>query len=49
MTILRVLTGLGKSIEDTKESLTAEIKEIKHGKAKIKKMLYVRCKPKCMP
>ena len=28
-TIIRILTGIEKSIEDTRESLTAEIKELK--------------------
>ena len=29
ITIIRILAGLEKSIEDTRESLTAEIKELK--------------------
>ena len=33
--IIRILAGLEKSIEDTRESLSAEIKELKSGQAKI--------------
>ena len=35
-TVKRILSGLEESIEDTRESLTAEIKEIKTGQAEIK-------------
>ena len=35
-TIIRILAGLEKSIEDTRESLTTEIKELKSSQAKIK-------------
>ena len=35
-TTVRILAGLGNSIEDTRESLSAEIKELKSSQAKIK-------------
>ena len=35
-TVIRILVGLEKSIEDTRESLTAEIKELKSSLAEIK-------------
>jgi len=35
-TILRILAGLEKSIEDTRDSLTTEIKDLKTSQAKIK-------------
>ena len=34
--IMKILAGLEKSIEDTRESLTIEIKELKSNQAKIK-------------
>ena len=34
-----ILTGLEKSIEDTRESLTTEIKELKSSQAKIKNLI----------
>ena len=34
--IIRILAGVDKSIEDTRESLYVEIKEIKSSQAKIK-------------
>ena len=36
-TIIKILTGLEKDIQDTRESLTAEVKEIKTGQNEIKK------------
>ena len=35
-TIIRILTGVEKSIEDTRESFSAEIKELKSSQAEIK-------------
>ena len=35
-TIMRILTWLGKSIVDTRESLTTEVKELKASQTKIK-------------
>ena len=35
-TIKRILAGLEKSIEDTRESLATEIKDLKSNQAKIK-------------
>ena len=35
-TIIKILDGLEKSIEDTRESLTVEIKEIKYSQAESK-------------
>jgi len=35
-TIIRILAGLDKSIEHTRESLTTEIKDLKTSQAKIK-------------
>ena len=34
--IIRILSGLEKSTEDTRESLTAEIKELKTSQKKLK-------------
>ena len=34
--IIRILAGFEKSIQDTRESLTAEIKELKTSQAEIK-------------
>ena len=34
--IIKILPGLGKSMEDTGETLTSEIKELKSSQAKIK-------------
>ena len=36
MTIIKLLAGLEKSSEDTRESLTVEIKELKPSQGKIK-------------
>ena len=44
--IVKILAGLVKSIDNTRESLTVEIKELKSSQAKIKKMLQLRCSPK---
>lgn len=38
-TIIRILDRLEKSIKETKETLTTEIKDLKTSKATIKKML----------
>ena len=35
-TVIRILAGLQKSVEDTRESLTTEIQEVKTSQAKIK-------------
>ena len=44
--IIRILVGLEKSIEDTRESLNAEIKEPKTSQAEIKKCYNKEAKPK---
>jgi len=36
MTIIQTLAGFEKSMEDNRESLTVEIKELKYNQAKIK-------------
>ena len=36
VTIIKILVGLEKSIEDTRESLATEIKDLKSNQAKIK-------------
>ena len=46
-TIIRILVSLQKSIADTRESLTAEIKELKTGQAEIQ-ILKPRCKTEWM-
>ena len=38
-TIIKILAGFEKSIEDTGESLTGEIKELKPNQVKIKRQL----------
>ena len=43
-TIISILAGLEKSIEDTRESLTTEIKDLKTRQAEIKKIRSLRCK-----
>ena len=45
-TIIKILAGLGKSIKDTKESLTVEIKELKSSQAEISHATTERCSPK---
>ena len=37
--IIRILAGVEKSIEDTRESLSTEIKELKSSQAKIKNVV----------
>ena len=37
--IIKILAGLVKSIEDTRESLSGEIKELKSNQVKIKKAI----------
>ena len=37
--IIKILTGLEKSIEDTRESLSGEIKELKSSQVNIKKAI----------
>ena len=39
ITIIKILAGLEKSIEDTRESLSGEIKELKSNQVKIKKAI----------
>ena len=46
--IIRILAGVEKSIEDTRESLYVEIKEIKSSQAKIKNAI-TECNLKWMP
>jgi len=45
MTIIKILAGLEKSIEDTRESLSGEMKELKSNQVKIKRLL-MRCNQK---
>ena len=44
-TIIRIIAGLKKIIEDTRESLTTEIKDLKTSQAKIKKCYNQDAKP----
>ena len=37
--IIKILSGLEKSIEDTRESLSGEIKELKSNQVEIKKAI----------
>ena len=37
--IIRLIAGLKKSIEDSRKSITAEIKELKNSHDELKKML----------
>ena len=39
-TMLRILAGFEKSIEDTRESIISEIKELKSIQANIKNAIY---------
>ena len=39
ITIIKILAGLEKSIEDTRESLSGEIKELKSNQGKIRKAI----------
>ena len=42
-TIIKVLLGVEKSTEDTRESCSAEVKEIKSSQVKIKNAILNRC------